>query len=125
MMGHTYHPPPPDHQRRQAARRLGAFVEAEARRTLSEAQLAPDPNRVASGWVRRFIADAVRAREAIALYESLGYEVCADPLRAEEMADDCQDCVLLAQLGFVTIYTRRSQNDEGSETEATGPEDQP
>jgi hypothetical protein len=42
---------------RHTARSLGPIVEQEARRMLSEAQLAPDPARVADGWERRFIAD--------------------------------------------------------------------
>ncbi|MEK7667286.1 MAG: hypothetical protein AAB409_01410 [Gemmatimonadota bacterium] len=89
------------------ARRLSPLVEAEARRVLSEAQLAADPARVAEGWERRFIADGARAEEAIRLYEELGYEVCADPLEAGDLTGDCDDCQLLMLLGFQTIYTRR------------------
>jgi len=97
-------------------RRLGFLVEAEARRALSEAQLEGDPQRIADGWERRFIADRPRAEEAIELYSGLGYEVCADPLMREELADDCDDCLLVAQLRFVTIYTRRlnRHSDEGT-----------
>jgi hypothetical protein len=95
-------------------RRLGFLVEAEARRALSEAQLEGDPQRIADGWERRFIADRPRAEEAIELYAGLGYEVCADPIMPDELADDCEDCLLVAQLRFVTIYTRRPnrQSDE-------------
>jgi len=95
-------------------RRLGFLVEAEARRTLSEAQLEGDPQRIADGWERRFIADRPRAEEVIELYAGLGYEVCADPFMPDELADDCDDCLLVAQLRFVTIYTRRPsrQSDE-------------
>ncbi len=73
---------------------------------LAQAQLAPDPARVAAGWERRFIADAERAAEAIQLYEELGYEVCADPLRPDDLAGECEDCRLLMLLQFKTIYTR-------------------
>lgn len=97
-------------------RELGFLVEAEARRALSEAQLEGDPQRIADGWERRFIADRPRAEEAIELYTGLGYEVCADPIMREELADDCEDCLLVAQLRFVTIYTRRGSrhSDEGT-----------
>ena len=78
-----------------------------ARRFLSEAQLAPDPKLAAEGWVRRFIADARRAEEALELYRQLGFEVRAEPVRVEEVGDDCQDCRLLMLLQFKTIYTRR------------------
>ena len=86
---------------------LEGIVQREARRVLSETQLAPDPKRVAEGWERRFIADRQRAAEAIALYEELGFEVVADPLKREDLGDDCDDCQLAALLGFTTIYTRR------------------
>jgi hypothetical protein len=91
----------------ESARRLGAIVETEARRLLSEATLRPDPARVADGWERRFVADAARAEEAVELYERLGFEAVADPLRADEMGEDCEECRLLALLQFRTVYTRR------------------
>jgi len=86
---------------------LARLVEQEARRFLSAEQLEGDPARLADGWERRFIADAQRASEAMELYERLGYEVCADPVKAEEVGEDCGDCQLLAALQFKVIYTRR------------------
>lgn len=88
-------------------RDLGAIVEGEARRMLSEAHLHPDPARVADGWQRRFVTDAARGKEAVELYESLGFEVVADPVRPEEMGEQCDTCRLLVLMGFRTIYTRR------------------
>jgi len=90
-----------------ASKRLALVVEQEARRVLTESALEGDPQRLADGWERRFIADGERAKEAMALYQELGYEVCADPLRPEDMADDCEDCKLLMLLQFKTIYTRK------------------
>jgi hypothetical protein len=63
-------------------------------------------SRAAEGWERRFITDALRARELAALYRSLGYEVEVDPLRPGEMPDGCDTCSLAA-LTFRTLYTRR------------------
>lgn len=60
----------------------------------------------AEGWERRFTADARRADEALELYRQLGFEVRAEPVRPEELVDDCQDCRLLTRLQFKTIYTR-------------------
>ena len=94
-------------RRHAAAESLGRLVEEEARRLLSAKQLEGDPGRIADGWERRFIADAQRAKEAMELYERLGFEVCADPVKAEEVGDDCGDCQLLAALQFKVIYTRR------------------
>lgn len=90
---------------------LRLVVQGEARRVLSEAQLRPDPARVADGWERRFIADAQRVEEAIELYEQLGFEVVADPIRGEEFGDECDDCQLVALLGFRTIYTRKKRDE--------------
>ncbi|MDH3497492.1 MAG: hypothetical protein OER21_12080 [Gemmatimonadota bacterium] len=89
---------------------LRSIVEAEARRVLSDAELRPDPQRVAEGWERRFVTDAHRAEEVIALYESLGLEVCADPLRPDELGPGCDDCALVAVLRFRTIYTRKRRD---------------
>ena len=88
-------------------RRLSVVVRGEAHRMLSEAQLAPDPARVAGGWERRFITDATRLGEVVTLYEDAGFEVAADPIRREDFPDGCDDCQLLALLQFRTIYTRR------------------
>ena len=68
----------------------------------------PDPHLLAAGWERRFVADPVRAREAGALYESLGFEVHAEPLKPTELSDECEDCQLVVCRTYVTIYTRKS-----------------
>ncbi len=93
---------------RELAASLGPLIEQEAQRMLSERALEGDPERLADGWERRFIADGRRAEEAIELYEQLGYEVCADPVRRDDVGEDCDDCQLVALLKFVTIYTRRT-----------------
>jgi hypothetical protein len=76
-------------------------------RVLSDAQLQPDPELVAAGWERRFTADEHRAKEAMELYSQLGYEVRAEPVRPEEMHDDCEDCKAVVAFHFQTIYTRK------------------
>ena len=63
------------------------------------------PTRLAAGWERRFVADAARAAEALALYAALGYEVCADPVRPEDLEEGCDACPLASL--FKTVYTRR------------------
>lgn len=83
------------------------LLEGEARRVLSEAQLAADPARLAEGWERRFIADARRADEAVALYMQLGFEVVADPIRVDDVDSECTDCRVATLLGFRMVYTRR------------------
>jgi len=86
---------------------LSRMVEEEARRVLSEAELTADPALVAEGWERRFVTDGRRATEVIDLYEELGYEVRAEPVREEELENDCEDCQLIVLMQFKTIYTRK------------------
>jgi hypothetical protein len=85
------------------------WLEASARRVLTEDQLAADPALLAEGWERRFVADARRAKEASELYQQLGFEVRAEPLRPTDLGDDCEDCKLVVVFQFQTIYTRRKR----------------
>jgi len=55
--------------------RIEASLVRSLERVLSPGQLQADPALVAQGWERRFTADAQRAKEAMELYEQLGYEV--------------------------------------------------
>lgn len=87
-------------------------MKEEEHRVLSTAALTADPARLADGWERRFLADGPRAAEAVALYESLGFEVAADPLSAPDLPADCTDCQLATLLAFKTIYTRSPKERE-------------
>jgi hypothetical protein len=99
----------PAGERADLARSLGSIVGQEARRMLSEAGLHGDPALLAEGWERRFMTDGARVGEVVALYEELGYEVRTEPVRREDVADDCEDCQLLMLLKFATIYTRKAR----------------
>jgi hypothetical protein len=87
--------------------KIESHLDAPGRRFFSEAERQPDPALVAEGWERRFTADAQRAEEVIVLYSRLGYEVRAEPVRSEEVHDDCAECHSLIASRFKTIYTRR------------------
>ncbi len=91
----------------EVTKSLSFVVQHEAHRILSEEQLEGDPELLAAGWQRRFIADGPRAQEALQLYRDLGFEVLAEPVSPDEMQDDCEDCQLLMAMQFKTIYTRR------------------
>ena len=88
------------------------LLRQEEHRVLSSAALAADPARLAAGWERRFLADGPRAAEAVALYESLGFEVAADPLAGPDLPADCTDCKLATLLAFKTIYTRKPKEND-------------
>ncbi|MDH5803659.1 MAG: hypothetical protein OEZ54_00645 [Gemmatimonadota bacterium] len=94
---------------------LSFVVGAEAKRILAAEQLEPDPQLVAEGWERRFVADGGRATEAIELYEELGYEVLSVPVKADEVGDDCDECQLVAFMRFSTIYTRKKGATRGND----------
>jgi len=83
------------------------LVAGAGRRFFSDAQLQSDPGLVAEGWERRFTAGAERVEEVIELYFKLGYEVRAEPVRLEEVHEDCTHCQSLIVSKFRTIYTRR------------------
>jgi hypothetical protein len=70
----------------------------------------PNPQLVAQGWKRRFMADRVRAKESIELYESMGYEVLAEPVRPAELRDECSDCKVVVYFSYVNIYTRKKKD---------------
>ena len=90
----------------ETLRSLGLIVGQEARRVLTDTQLRPDPKRLAAGWERRFVTDAGRIVEVVQLYEELGFEVAADPIRTDDLGDDCEDCHLVALRQFRMLYTR-------------------
>lgn len=62
------------------------------------------------GWTRRFTAIGSRLKEAVELYESLGYEVRLGPADAgaEEIrvSDGCEGCLVLTLAQ--TVYTRQA-----------------
>jgi hypothetical protein len=89
--------------------KIEGLLKRSAGRFFSDAQLEPDPALIAEGWERRFTADENRAKEAEELYKQLGYEVRAEPVRAEELDDDCQDCRTVVSIHFRTIYTRKKK----------------
>ena len=82
---------------------------AEARRLAAESWLQADPARLAEGWERRFVVEGARAADFVRLYESLGFEVVAEPVHADDTAQDCHDCRIVALLDFRMIYTRASR----------------
>ncbi len=68
----------------------------------------PDAKLLADGWLRRFITDAERAKDARDMYEELGHEVRVEPIALEELKDECQGCLLVLQQ-MRAIYSREKQ----------------
>jgi len=72
-----------------------------------EHAIAADPELIAAGWERRYLADPDRAREAVELYTSLGYEVKAQKLTPADFDASCGDCPAHVCQAYVLIYTRK------------------
>ncbi|MHC5111228.1 MAG: hypothetical protein ACYTHJ_15270 [Planctomycetota bacterium] len=68
-----------------------------------------DANLIAAGWERRHFADAERARESVALYSSMGFEVMTRKLEPSDFSPVCQACALSECRSYVMIYTRKSK----------------
>jgi len=67
----------------------------------------PDPELVAAGWERRFMADPERAAEAVELYEGMGLEVKVFPLAPLDFGLACGECPGTIDDSYVVIYTRK------------------
>jgi hypothetical protein len=66
-----------------------------------------NPRLAAEGWQRRFMADPIRAKEAIQLYTELGFEVHLETIQPSELSPACGDCRLAVCYAYQTIYTRK------------------
>jgi len=71
-----------------------------------------NPELVADGWERRFLADEARAKEAFDLYTSLGYEVKSQKLTPNDFGPLCGDCQSAACQLYVMIYTRKTNSNK-------------
>lgn len=98
---------PPGDPATPPATPLSSLVRAEAIRTQAESRIRPDPARLAAGWERRFVIERARAADLTRLYEQAGFEVVLDPVPPELLDEECVDCRLVVQLGYVSLYTRR------------------
>ena len=96
-----------DCQLENRAESPGASWDQERHFTAPLLDFPPDPELVAQGWERRFMADPIRAKESAELYRSLGFEVLSRPVQPAELSAECSDCKLVVCSAYVTIYTRK------------------
>jgi hypothetical protein len=74
---------------------------------LPDLSFDPDPELVAQGWERRFMADPKQVEEATRLYSELGFEVRTERVLPSELSDLCGSCALATCHAYVTLYTRK------------------
>ncbi len=75
-----------------------------------------DPSLECTGWTRRFTAVGERLREAVELYQALGFEIRLEPAepRVDDVADQetCAQCFVMSLAR--TVYTRPTQRRAGA-----------
>lgn len=85
---------------------LERLLESERRLARAAIEPAGDPQRLATGWRRRFTAARARAEETVALYVELGFDAVADPVVRRDLPEGCDDCEIAQLLAMRTVYTR-------------------
>lgn len=78
----------------------------------SQFSVADDPELIAAGWVRRFLADPKRAQEAMEMYTDLGFEVMAKKLSPDDFGPMCGECGASVCHSYVVVYTRKPRDGE-------------
>jgi hypothetical protein len=68
--------------------------------------LPGNPDLIAEGWERRFIADPRMAAEAVETYTELGFEVKLEPVKTDGLQEECSGCKGLLER-FNMVYTRK------------------
>lgn len=66
-----------------------------------------DPEILAQGWTRRFLAEGARVEEATQLYLSMGLDVRAEVPSPAELGPSCAGCAEALCRAYRMIYTRK------------------
>lgn len=61
------------------------------------------------GWVKQTTIGEPRLSEIVELYRSLGYEVRLEPVKPEELDDECRRCYELEGEKVKTVYVRKKK----------------
>ena len=59
------------------------------------------------GWVKRTTIDEPRLSEIIEEYEFLGFEVHLEPIKLEDLDEECRTCYQNQLDKLKTVYTRK------------------
>ena len=74
-----------------------------------EKPLTRDERLAREGWTKKFTCDASRVEEFMETYESIGFEVRAEPVSEDDPDLTCQVCYSGNRKNYKTIYTRPRQ----------------
>jgi len=62
------------------------------------------------GWIKRTAIDEPRLSEIILEYESLGYEVQLEPVKLEDLDEECKMCYQSQIDKIKTVYVRKRKS---------------
>jgi hypothetical protein len=66
------------------------------------------------GWIKRTTIGEPRLSEIVELYKSLGYEVRVEPVRLDELDDDCRRCYQDDIDAVKTVYIKKKDDKAAS-----------
>lgn len=61
------------------------------------------------GWIKQTTIGEPRLSEIVELYKSLGYEVCLEPVKLDELDEDCRRCYEFEGDKVKTVYVRKKK----------------
>jgi hypothetical protein len=61
------------------------------------------------GWIKRTTIDEPRLSEIVSEYKSLGYEVHLEPVKLEDLGEDCKRCYRSQIDKLKTVYVRKNK----------------
>lgn len=67
------------------------------------------------GWNKRTTIGEPRLTEIVELYKSLGYEVRVEPVKLDELDDDCKKCYADEAEEVKTVYVKKREGRTASD----------
>ena len=61
------------------------------------------------GWIKRTTIGEPRLSEIVELYKSLGYEVRLEPVKLDELDEECRKCYEIEGDKVKTVYVRKKK----------------
>jgi len=61
------------------------------------------------GWIRQTTIGEPRLSEIVGLHKSLGYEVRLEPVKLDELDEECRKCYELEEDKVKTVYVRKKK----------------
>ena len=76
---------------------------------MSERKKSKEEELKGKGWIKQTTIGEPRLSEIVELYESLGFEVRLEPVRLDELDEECRKCYELEGDEVKAVYVRRKK----------------